>query len=173
MARNLQRLISENGEPLHVIARRLGMGKGTDGCAYKTEDAGQLGRFMSLLKLSPRSGMAVGFGRSDPHKIPFSTAAEIAKLASHREQDMVIQSALDRGLTLDEAQKIVTLRKGPGDVPIEECVERVLRIRPVKRVGCVVCCTLRDHARRRIGADGRRLAETLSDRLAARFLELR
>lgn len=73
-----------------MIAKRLGMGKSTDGGAHKTEDAGQLGRFLSLLKLSPCSGMAVGFGRSDPHKIPFSTAVEIAKLASHREQDVVI-----------------------------------------------------------------------------------
>ena len=142
VARRIRRLIDENGEPLHETARRLGLGRARTGNIHKREDTTQLGRFLDLLKLSPRSSMALGFGRSDPDRIPFSTGAEIARLESHHEQDMVIQSALERGITKEEAQKIVACRRDHGEATIEQCIERILKIRPVRTVVNVACCTL-------------------------------
>lgn len=87
-------MIEEDGESVSETAHRLGPGRSKHGDPYGRDDTTQLRYFLSLLKLSPRSSMAPGFGRSDPDNIPFSTGAEIARLDCHDGQDRVIQSTL-------------------------------------------------------------------------------
>jgi len=165
VAHRIRRMIEENGETIPETARRLGLGRSKDGDPYGRDDTTQLRCFLSLLKLSPRSSMALGFGRSDPDKIPFSTGAEIAKLDSHDEQDKVIQSALEHGLRKEDAQNIVRYRRDHPDATIEECIERILRITPVRNISNVVCCTLDSRFAGRIEPASGDLAKHLSARL--------
>ncbi len=173
VARQIERMIKENNEPLHETARRLGLGRGKTGDAYRREDTTQLRCFLNLLRLSPRSSMALGFGRSDPGRIAFSTAAEIAKLESHHEQDMVIQSSMDHGITKEEAQKIVRLRREHRDIPIGECIERILKIRPVKTVVNVACCTLDQGLYDPVASDTDGIAKGLSGLLGGKIHGIR
>jgi len=142
VAHRIQRMVDENSETLHETARRLGLGRNRNDDPYGREDVSQLKCFLNLLKLSPRSSLVLGFGRSDPDKIPFSTGAEIAKLESHDEQDMVIQSVLENGLRKEDAQRIVRYRKAHPDSTIEECIEKILGVKSIQNVSSVICCTL-------------------------------
>lgn len=139
----IQRMIEEINEPLHMISARLGLGrdKKSDDI-YKKTDTTQISLFLDLLKLSKRSQKALGYGMSDKDKIAFSTGALIAKLSNFDEQDKVIQSSLENGIKKEEARKIVQYRKIHPKATIEECIEKILKIRPVERITNVVCCTL-------------------------------
>ena len=146
VANLIQRMIEENNEPLYIISKRLGLGRSKTGDIYKTKDTTQIRKFLELLKLSKRSQKVLGFGKSDSDKISFSTGAQIAKLPDFDEQDKVIQSSLDneKGINQKEAIKIVQYRKAHPKVTIEECIEKILNIRPVEKVTNVICCTLEE-----------------------------
>ena len=165
VANRIKRMIDENEESLSETAHRLGLGRGKSEDPYDSKDTTQIRCFLNLLKLSPRSSMTLGFGRSDPDKIPFSTGSEIAKLDSHDEQDKVIQSALEHDLRKEDAQKIVRYRNEHQESTIEECIEQVLQVTPVQSISNVVCCTLDRQFADKIEPIVNRLAERLSMRL--------
>ncbi len=138
----IQRMVKENNEPLHIISARLGLGRAKEGNIYKKTDTSQINIFLDLLKLSKRSQKVLGYGKSDNYKISFSTGAQIAKLSDFDEQDKVIQSSLDYGIKKEEAIKIVQYRKAHPKATIEECIEKILKIRPIEKVTNIICCTL-------------------------------
>ena len=144
VANLIQRMIKENNEPLYITSKRLGLGRNKTGDMYKKKDTSQISKFLDLLKLSKRSQKVLGYGRSDSDKIAFSTGAVIAKLSDFDEQDKIIQSSLDKGIKKEEAGKIVQYRKAHPKATIEECIEKILKIRPVEKVTNVVCCTLEE-----------------------------
>ena len=173
VAQRIKQMIDENNETISETARRLGLGRNKGENLYKKEDTTQIRCFLSLLKMSSKSSMALGFGRSDPDKIPFSTGAEIAKLDSHDEQDKVIQSAIEHGLKKEDAQNIVRYRKEHKNATIEECIEKILQIKPVTKISNVVCCTLDDQFIDKIEPIQDNLVEQLSLRLGGTVSKVR
>ena len=166
VANLVQRMIKENNEPLRIISARLGLGRGKiNDDIYKKEDTSQISIFLDLLKLSKRSQKVLGYGKSDKDKIAFSTGAVIAKLSDFDEQDKVIQSSLEKGIIKDEAIKIIQYRKAHPNETIEECIEKVLKIRPVEKITNVVCCVLEEKFRNTIESKKDKLIENLKIKL--------
>ena len=168
----IQRLIKENNEPLHIISARLGLGRGKTQDIYKKTDTSQISIFLDLLKLSKRSQKVLGYGRSDSDKISFSTGAQIAKLTDFDEQDKVIQSSLEKGIKKKEARKIVQYRKTHPKVTIEECIKKILKIRPVEKVTNVVCCTLEEKFRNTIEPKQDKLVKSLRTKLNGEIFKI-
>jgi len=104
-------------------------------------DPTQVNNFLKLQKLSSRSQKLLGWGGTEPDKIPFTTGAIVAELDNPQDQDTIIQSSLDRGITKNEAKRIVQLKKKTPDMPISDCIEKVLKIRPITEIWYIVSHT--------------------------------
>lgn len=104
-------------------------------------DTTQVTKFLKLQKLSSKSQKLLGWGGTEPDKIPFTTGAIVADLENPKDQDMIIQSSLDRGITKNEAKRIVQLKKKNPEKPIADCIEKVLKIRPITEIWYIVSHT--------------------------------
>ena len=173
VANLIQRMIKENNEPLHIISKRLGLGRNKTGNIYKKKDTSQISIFLDLLKLSKRSQKVLGYGRSDGDKISFTTGAKIAKLPDFDEQDKIIQSCLDKGITTNEAGKIIQYRKAHSKATIDECIEKILNVRPVEKVTNVVCCTLEEKLRNTIESYKDILVKKLKNELKGEIFKIK
>ena len=77
-------------------------------------------------------------------KIPFTSVIEL-KALSHEEQDIVLQSVFKgdtekKGLIGKEMKKIVKFRDENNDLSIQDCIEKVLKLKPVTVITHVVVC---------------------------------
>ncbi|PIW69765.1 MAG: hypothetical protein COW08_05450, partial [Ignavibacteriales bacterium CG12_big_fil_rev_8_21_14_0_65_30_8] len=72
---------------------------------------------------------------------PFTTGTIIADL-NEKDQDIVIQSCIERGIIKNEAIRILDLKKKSPAMKIEECIEKVLKIRPITEVWYIVSHTI-------------------------------
>lgn len=85
-------------------------------------------RFLSLLKLSPEIRHIVDWGESVV-TISFASAWVLSGL-SNDEQETAVREVMANQIKKDEVHQIIQLRKR-SQRPIEECVNEVLRMRPV------------------------------------------
>ena len=124
----IQRIIDEEGESLDEISERLGLGKPKNmSNIYKKRDTTQLTMFLNLLKVSEKSRSLAGW-TTDDSLVPFSTIAQLSSL-TEKEQDVILQSI--RKLGKEDVQKIKKWRNENPELPIEECIEKVFKLKPV------------------------------------------
>lgn len=92
-------------------------------------DTSILHRFLSLLKLPPEIQGLVEFGQSKGF-IPFSSAAEIVRVANDDDRKYLAKTALENSLKKSEVQAIIQ-RSVRAQVPIRHAVDEILKLRPV------------------------------------------
>ena len=124
------------------ISKRLDLGRPTKITSIDSKrDPTQVKQFLKLQKLSSKSGNLLGWGETEPDKIPFTIGGIVADLGKN-EQDIVIQSCLERGIKKNEATRIIDLKKKSPELKIEDCIEKVLKIRPITEIWYIVSHTL-------------------------------
>lgn len=141
----IKQLMEEEKEDKLQIAERLDLGRPKEGTSiYKKRDTTQLNQFLKLLDISEKSRDYAGWGWEGLPKIPFSTICETASL-SHEEQDKVLQAALKGDKKSEILKKdIIKFKKWRNENPklsIEEGIEKILKLKPVKVTHLIVCET--------------------------------
>jgi hypothetical protein len=86
-------------------------------------------RFLSILDLPPDLLHLVTWGRS-ADAIGFTTAVELARVATQEDKRAIAESILERGLQTDEVRQVAQLLKRSGR-PVAECLREVIGMRPV------------------------------------------
>jgi hypothetical protein len=104
--------------------------------ALQMTDRGMVVKFQRLLDLVPGVRHLVSWGHSGDGAIGFSTAAELARM-SDSNQEIAAEAVLRNRLTRDEMRSVIQLLDRSGDT-LEECIERVVRRRPVIRLRQIV-----------------------------------
>ena len=88
----------------------------------------QIRTFLRLLDLDPRVQHLADWRGTNNATIPFSTMAELARLAP-QDQVQAVNSVLRHGLTWKEVVQLVQIAKR-SDNAIDECIAAVLDLRP-------------------------------------------
>jgi hypothetical protein len=141
----IKRLMDEENEDKSQIVGRLDLGRPKEGTSiYKKRDTTQLNKFLALLEISGKSRDFAGWGWEGYPKIPFSTVSELKSL-SHEEQDVVLQSVFKRDtkekeLMKSDARDVTTFRKQNPDLSIQDCIEKVLKLKSVTETTHIVVC---------------------------------
>ena len=133
-AEYIRRMIDEEQESLDKISERLGLGKRKTGNIYKKGDTSMVRDFLNLLKVSKKSRELAGWNPKYPY-IPFSTISKLSTMTPE-EQDNIIQSTFSSGsekriLDKEDVKRIKTWRNDNPSLPIQEGIEKVLRLKPV------------------------------------------
>lgn len=124
------------------VSKRLDLGKATKITNLDKNDPTQVKQFLKLQNLSLKSRKLLGWGNTEPDKIPFTTGVIISELDDKKDQDIVIQSCLERGIKKDEANRILDLKKKSPGIKIDDCIEKVLKIRPITEIWYIVSHTI-------------------------------
>lgn len=103
----------------------------------------QLTRFAKLLALPADTHHLIDWGKSEDGGVGFTTAFEVARLTNADDQRKAIQAVLTHMLSSAEARSLVQLRMR-GAKSIDECVEGVIKMRPVVEVRRVMIGTITD-----------------------------
>ncbi len=141
----IKQLMEEEKEDKYQIAERLDLGRPKEGTSiYKKRDTTQLNQFVKLLDISEKNRDYAGWGWEGYPKIPFSAVLEISSL-SHDEQDIVLQSVYKnnkekRDLFKKDLAKIAKFRKNNPKLTIQECIEKVFKLKPITIVTHIVVC---------------------------------
>lgn len=156
-AEDILRLMDEEEETREQVAERLNLGNPNNRSnMYKKRDTTMISSFLNLLKVSPKSRGLTGWGTEDYPKIPFSTISQLASF-THEEQDIILQSVfgLDgkKILGKEDVKNIRKWRNDNPDAPIQECVSKVLKLKPVTKTTHMVVCDIRENLLRLIGSD--------------------
>jgi len=176
----IRRLIDEEQESLDKIAERLNLGKSDDlSNMYKKRDTSQITMFLNLLKVSENSRDLAGWSTDDWPLKPFSTIAQLAPL-TEEEQDIIIQSILQskdkrRALGKEDVKKIKKWRKENPDLSIKECIEKVLKLKPVTVITHLVVMEIHDLLRRFIDSNvdcEKKLLGILNSNLSGKFHDI-
>lgn len=130
ISRMIKELPSEN---LLQISRRLHL-----------NDASQTKYFLKLLELPEKVHYLLGWKVYGEEKIPFTIGVILLDLKNKDDIEYVLKSGLDHKFTKNEAQRIVQYKKNFPEKSIEECVEQVLKIRPVIEKGYLVIAVLKE-----------------------------
>ena len=144
----IQRLMKEEGETLVDISERLDLGRPEDKSnIYQKRDTTQVNLFLRLLKFSDKSRDFPGWGYEGHPKIPFSTMVLLTSLKPE-EQDKIIHSAYNvdkkKMITKNDVHKITQWKRENPDLPIEEGIEKVLKLKPVVDTTHIVICEISD-----------------------------
>lgn len=172
----IRRLQKEEGEKLEKIAVRLGLGRPKDNTnMYKKRDTSQISMFLNLHKVSEKSRNLAGWNTDPWPKIPFSTIAQLSSM-NPEDQDLIIQSILSsngqRMLGKEDVKKIKKWRGENPELPMQECIEKVLNLKPVVTVTYILVMEVRDslHNLIRSNPDWKNtVLELLRDRLPGKF----
>lgn len=157
-AKAIRRIQTEEGDSLEQIAERLDLGKPKNmSNMYKKRDTTQVNVFLNLLKLSDKIQDLAGWATEGYPKIPFSTVSQLSSLPTE-EQDIIVQSILkskgkNRILGKEDVKKIRKWRNENSDLPIRECIEKVLKLKPVTIVTHMVVIEIHDRLRRFIDSN--------------------
>lgn len=152
-AEYIRRLIDEEDESLDKIAERLNLGRQKDTSnMYKSRDTSQITAFLNLLKVSPKSRELAGWSTDEYPRIPFSTISQLSTMAPE-DQDLIIQSILSsknkrRILGKEDVKRIKAWRNENPDLSIRECIEKVLKLKPVNAVTHMIVVEVHDRLRR-------------------------
>ena len=137
VAQYIQELKDETNETDVDISKRLGLGKpkgrgshaGTVSDVHVEEpNDSQVKEFLKVLKISKKVVNLIGF-KGDQGKCVFSTAV-LTHNQDHAIQETIIQNAIEHKLGKEEVRRILQYLKKYG-LPIKECIEKALKIRPV------------------------------------------
>ncbi len=142
----IHRLREEENEPLSKIAERLDLGRPEPGSGiYKKRDTTQISLFLKLLTLSEKIKYFAGWGWEGYPKIPFSSMALLTFLSA-AEQDKVVQSMYIDGekgdLVKNDIIKIRKWKMANPDLSIDECITKVLKLKPVTITNHIIVCEL-------------------------------
>ncbi len=179
-AQYIRRLIDEEKEPLHKIAERLDLGKQKDKSnIYKKRDTTQITTFLNLLKVSKKSIEFAGWGYEGYPSIPFSAISQLSTFTAD-EQDMIIQSiysARDKKKIIgkEDIKKIKKWRNENPDLPITECIKKLLKLKPVAVTTYIVVSEIREKLRQFIKSnDGykEKILEILRNDLDGKFYNI-
>lgn len=148
-AKAIQRLIDEENETLDKIAERLNLGKPKDmSNMYKKRDTTQITSFLNLLKVSEKSRNLAGWAYESYPKIPFSVISQLSTMTPD-EQDVIIQSIFNtkdqkRIMGKEDIKKIKKWRGDNPTLPIRECIEKVLKLKPVTVITHILVFEIND-----------------------------
>ena len=151
-AEYIQRLVDEEGESLDTVAERLNLGRQKDmSNMYKPRDTSQITTFLNLLKVSPKSRELAGWSTDEYPRIPFSTISQLSTMTPE-DQNLIIQSILSsknrrRILGKEDIKRIKSWRNENPDLSIRECIENVLRLKPVNAVTHMIVVEIHDKLR--------------------------
>lgn len=176
----IKRLMEEENEDKTQVAERLDLGRPKDGTdIYKERDLTQLRNFLTLLTVSEKSRDFAGWGWEGRPKIAFSTVCELASL-THDEQDKVLQTAYKNDTKKSEikkkdATKIRRCRHENQDLSIEQCIKKILKLKPVTVVTHLVVCETYEKLKNFIKSNDNykeKILEILRNNLEGKFHEL-
>ena len=151
-AHYIKRLIDENNESPEQVSERLGLGKPKNlSNIYKKRDTSQINTFLNLLNVSEKSRELAGWGYEKYPLIPFSLVAQLSNMTTD-EQDLIIQSTFNdagrRVLGKEDVKKIRKWRRDNPDLPIEECVKNLLKLKPASNINHLVVADIRDNLKK-------------------------
>lgn len=148
VARYIQQLKDETNETDKQISKRLGLGKPKSKSGFIMEDVdvqsaddSQVKKFLSLLKWSKKTVSNIGY-KGEPNKIPFSIVSSASNLEDS-EQDTIIQSIRKHKLIKDDIKRLLQYKK-KYELPIDECIKKVLKIKPEKSTQYMVVYNIPD-----------------------------
>ena len=179
-AQYIKRLIDEEGDTLHQVAERLNLGKPKDQSnLYKKRDTAQVTSFLNLLRLSEKSRQLAGWDSDGYPLIPFSTMSQLVTMAPG-EQDMIIQSiftAKDKKKTLgkEDVKTIKKWRNANPNLPIEECIEKILKLKPTTIITHIIVAEIRKTLREFISSNKdyrEKLLDILRKNLEGEFYDI-
>lgn len=117
-------------EVANLYTKMINAGASLSDCARASNLEGTtwVGRFLQLLKLPEAVRHLVVFG-GGAGTISFSTAAEVARLEDHEEEEALVQGALTHRLSGSEVRQVVQLRRR-SKRSLQECLTEVIGMRP-------------------------------------------
>jgi hypothetical protein len=125
-------LKKETNETWNEIASRIGIGKD------------QINAFRKLLKLPKQVHYAIGWGDTNEDKLAFTTASIIAELDEEEEMEILCKVALSNKLKKEETERVLQLKKMHISKNIKECVNDVLKLRPIIEIGYIIVSSVHD-----------------------------
>lgn len=172
----IKRLIDENNESLEQVSERLGLGKPKNlSNIYKKRDTSQINTFLNLLNVSEKSRELAGWGYEKYPKIPFSLVAQLSNMTLY-EQDLIIQSTFNdvgrRVLGKEDVKKIRSWKKNHPDLPMEECIKNVLKLKPASNINHLVVAEIHENLKKFLASDIKpedRLLTLLKNKIAGEF----
>jgi len=142
VAKYIKMIKDETGESDKDISKRLKLGRKRSKSGKIIEDVddenrsdSQVKSFLRLLKISKKSVHLIGFN-GDPTPVKFSTATKLHKLKPE-DQDLILRQIAKHKLSRDEVIRVLEYQK-KYELPYEECIDKVLNIRPDKSVQYMV-----------------------------------
>jgi DNA-binding transcriptional MerR regulator len=93
----------------------------------------QLREFLRLLDLSDIVKKMIGWGGIEEGEIGIDSGYRISMLEREYEQESLARAILERGLTSKEVRRIVRHRNRHSEKTLDECIEAVVAMRPIKR----------------------------------------
>ena len=151
-AKLINRLVIEEKKSLSQISEMLDLGRPESGTSiYKKRDDTQARLFLKLLKLSEKSRYFAGWGWEGYPKIPFSIMALLSSLELG-EQDKIIQSLYDddkkKSLVKNDINKIIKWKNENPNISIDECITKVLKLKPVVTTNHMIVCETHEKLKR-------------------------
>lgn len=132
------KLLRDECKSLNEVSERLSL------------DAKIIGQFLSLLSLPETVHGIIGWGYTDKFRLAFTTASIIAELEDAYDQEILAKAAQISAFKKNEVQDVVSLKKRNKNKKIEECIESVLRFRPVIEKGYMVITNIRPETIKRL-----------------------
>ena len=141
--RYIKQLMDEENEDRGQVSERLGLGRSKDSSQiYKKRDSTQVTKFLQLLNISEKSQDLAGWGWEGHPKIPFSVILKMVNF-SHDEQDKILQTFKANNkkekLTQLDVQKIKKCMDFDSDSTIDNCIEKIMKLKVVNITNLVVC----------------------------------
>jgi len=164
---------------LSQIAERLDLGRPESGSSiYKKRDTTQVSIFLKLLEFSKKSRYFAGWGWEGYPKVPFTIMTGMTFL-TEEEQDKVIQSMYTsdkkRILIRDDIHKIRKWKQENPDLTIDECIAKVLKLKPVTITNHMIVCEIHEKLKKFIQTNsdyGDKLLNVLNSTLDGKFYSL-
>jgi hypothetical protein len=108
----------------------------------KMTDKGMVAKFLRTKEIVPSLRHLVSWGHSADGALGFSVAAQVARLPADQ-QELAAEAVLKHKLTRDEMTSVIQLLSRSED-PLDKCIDRVVRRRPVVRVRQIVLGAITD-----------------------------
>lgn len=131
------RLEKETGETKSQISKRLGLGKKKKiHTLDKPPDTTQLVNFEKLQNLSKKNAYMLGFRVKNEATIPFTIGSIVAELPNKEDHNIILKTVLEsygtkKEITKDDIKEIVSRKKKSTEIPIEEIIVNVMKVKPV------------------------------------------
>jgi len=189
-AKLIKRLMEEENLDGHQASERLGLGRARDTTKslYEKTDKTQVEFFLKLLELSPASREFCAWDWEDGiDRINMTTLFRLNAL-THEEQNHIIQSIRKqkkeyrdsageavKPLKSKEALKISQERRANPQVPIDEFIEKTLKIRPVIEIHNFVVCRMEEKLKKFVESNNdysTKLLEILRNNMDGKFYDI-